>query len=237
MLKDTRRPMPGALRQRLKDIPRREVPCRDVDRLYRVTLRRARGEDSSRLRASGATYGTRDTAPSDAAAERHLAECPRCRELYDTLSSALTVRRLPLPRRLVSNLGSIARHPGRFLPIWIADSRYAAAACYLLAALALSLAGDASALLRDTTATVSSKTQAWVDENEARGLKALDATTATLGKGIDGGWHRVTRYGASFEKTLTYAYVTIATTTQELIPGRDRPVEGDQDGESRNDGE
>lgn len=31
-----RRPLPPALRQRLREIPRREVVCRDVERLYRA---------------------------------------------------------------------------------------------------------------------------------------------------------------------------------------------------------
>ncbi len=260
MLKDSCRPLPQALRRRLLDIPRHQVLCRDVDRLYRSAL--------SGVRDSGGNA----TGARDSAAERHLAECPRCRELYATLSGALTASRLPLPRRLAGRLSSIARavlppKPSfgaaqQLLPIWIADTRYAAAACYLLAALALSLAGDASALFRDTTAKVGSRAGVWVDESEARGLEAWDATAAELTKSIDDSWHRVTRYGESCETFFAGVLTTITTSTRELvppegdvtpkgderdvrrfargrdkqnIPGRDRPVEGDQDGKSGND--
>ncbi len=217
MLKDSEisRPLPQGLRQRLRDIPRHEVLCRDVDRLYQAARARARRG-----------------AAGDPAAEQHLAECSRCRPVYDTLSTAFTVRRLPLPRRLARELSAIARNPRRLLPIWIADTRYAAAACYLLAALTLSVAGDAAAVFGETTAAVSSKAQVWVDEGEERGLEAWDAATATVGKGFDEGWGHVTRAGDFFSGAVK----TIETTTNELIPGRDRPVEGDQDGRSRDDG-
>ncbi len=224
MLKDSRRPMPAGLRRRLRDIPRRQVLCRDVDRLYHATRSRAWGGDSS-----------------DPGAERHLAECPRCAALYATLAAAFVPRRLPLPRRLAGELTAIARHPERYLPVWIADSRYAAAACYVLAALILSLAGDASALLRETTVAVSSRTQVWVGENEARGRRTWDATAKKLGGGIEdaaaAGWRRAERYGAACERFLTGATKSVADSTLKLIPGRERPVEGDQDDRSGNDGE
>jgi hypothetical protein len=224
MLKDSPRPMPAALRQRLRDIARSEVACRDVDRLYRAVRSRAWGGEAG-----------------DPGAERHLAECPRCAALYATLESAFAVRRLPLPRRLAGNLAAIARHPQRFLPVWIADSRYAAAACYLLATLTLTLAGDASALLRDTTATVSSRAEAWVDETGARGRQTWDATAAKLGRGIEdaiaAGWQQATGYGVACERFITDAYASVADSTLKLIPGRERPVQGDQDDPSRNDRE
>ena len=224
MLKAARRPMPATLRQRLRDIPRREVLCRDVDRLYRAV--RARVWDGAAI------------APG---VEHHLAECPRCAGIYATLASAFEARRLPLPRRLASDLVAIVRHPGRFVPLWVADSRYAAAACYLLAALTLSLAGDASALLRETTATVSSRARVWVDESGARGRRTWDAAAEKLGRGIEdgfaAGWQRATSYSVACERFFTDAYMSVTDSTLKLIPGRERPVEGDQDGTSRNDGE
>ncbi len=218
MLNDSPRPMPNALRQRLRDIPKQEVLCRDVERLYRAARTRA-------------FAGTAEVA-IDAPAERHLEACPSCRQLYATLASAFNLRPLPLPHRLARGLRAITRHPERLLPIWIADTRYAAAACYLLAALALSLAGEASALFRDTSATVSSKAQVWVDESEARGNEAWKATTATFSRGVDDGWHTATRYGVACEKFFTSVFKAVETTTRELIPGRERPVEGDPDGRS-----
>ncbi len=225
MMKDPRRPMPQTLRQRLRDIPRHEVLCRDVDRLYRLARTRARAaeeQDSATAR--------------DTAAERHLNECPRCRELYATLTAALEVRRLPMPRRLAHSLRKIARQPERLLPVWIADTRYAAAACYLVAALTLSLASDASALFRDTTQAVSSKAVTWVDRGETRGLEVWHATTATVRREVGDGWSKVSRYGASSEKFLAEVYQTLETRTLELIPG-ESPVEGDSDERSGNDTE
>ncbi len=225
MMKDPRRPMSQALRQRLRDIPRREVLCRDVDRLYRFARARAR----ARQDPTGSSV-------RDGAAERHLDECSRCRELYATLTTAFEVRRLPLPQRLALNLRQVARQPERLLPIWIADTRYAAAACYLLAALTLSLAGDASALFRDTTQVVSSKAVNWVDRGETRGLEVWHATATTVRREVGDGWEEISRYGASTEKFLANVYQTLETRTLELIPG-DVPVEGDSDARSGKDTE
>lgn len=219
MLKEPRRPMPDGLRQRLRSIPSQEVLCRDVDRLYRTARARAFAGDGAEVAV-------------DAAAERHLEACPRCHELYATLACAFNLRRLPLPRRLARGLRQVARHPERLLPIWIADTRYAAAACYLLAAMALSLAGDASALFRDTSAAVGSKAQVWVDEGEARGLEAWRSTAASVDRKVDDGWQTATRYGASCESFFIDVFKTVETTTRQLIPGRQRPVEGDHDGRS-----
>ncbi len=221
--KESKRRMPDALRQRLRDIPRQEVLCRDVDRLYRHVRARA--------------WAGGDADAADTAAERHLAECPSCRRLYATLASAFNPRPMPLPRRLARSLRQVARHPERLLPIWIADTRYAAAACYLLATLGLSLAGDASALLRDTGATVSSQAQVWVDEGEARGLEAWEAAEATVGKKVDDGWKAADRYRIHCETLVIGVLRTLDTETRELISGRPRPVEGDRNGRSGNDPE
>ncbi len=222
--REPKRRMPDALRRRLRDIPRQQVLCRDVDRLYRHVRARAwAGDDAD--------------AAVDTAAERHLAECPSCRRLYATLASAFNPRPMPLPRRLARSLRQVARHPERLLPIWIADTRYAAAACYLLATLGLSLAGDASALLRDTGATVSLQAQVWVDEGEARGLAALTTAATTVGKGVDDGWKTANRYRTHCETFVVDVFRTLDAETRELISGLPRPVEGDQDGRSGNDPE
>ncbi len=221
MLKDSeaRRPLPPALRQRLRDIPRHEVLCRNTDRLYRAARDRA----------------ARDRA-EDRAALTHLDECPRCQAVYGTLACAFAERRLPLPRRLVRDLCSIVRHPRRLLPVWIADTRYAAAACYLLATLTLSLASDAAVLFTDASVTVGSKARVWAETGEARGVEAWGAATAAVDRGVDDGWGRVTRAGASCQKFFAGTFKAIETTTNELIPGRDRPVEGGQNERTTSDG-
>ena len=211
---EARRPLPPGLRQRLQDIPQNEVACRDVDRLYRATL------DRARPRAGGRS--------GDPAGERHLASCARCGELYSTLYSAFAARRLPMPVRLARRLKDIARHPERLVPWWISDTRYAAAACYLLATLTLALAGDASAVFRDTTATVSSKAQVLAATGEDRGAEIWDAVAASLSSKLGEGWHHAARYTAAGERWLQGVGRVITNTTRELLPDQDR-VEGEND--------
>ncbi len=213
-----RRPLPEALRQRLQEIPRREAVCRDVERLYRATLRRARS-------ASG-----HDAARRDAAVDRHLESCARCREVYGTLFLALAEARRPLPARLASRLSALARKPETRLPLWIADVRYAAAVCYLVAALALGFAGDASALLRGATDAVGSKAQEWTASGESRGLEAWSTVRSQVGSGVGAGWHHLRRYGHLCERWLSDARRALGDSTRELLPDRDRSVEGENDG-------
>lgn len=223
MLKDAvnQRPLPEGLRQKLRDIPRREVVCRDVERLYRSTRSEAHGERAK---------------DEDRAARRHLAECPRCRELYATLHAAFAAAPRPVPKRLTRRLRAIARHPEQLLPLWIRDTRYAAAACYLAASLTLALAGDASAVFRVTTETVSTKAQTWVDAGETKSSEVWGAAASSVGRGIGRGWHEVARYGASVKSLYAGTVRTIGATTHELIPDRQRSVEGENDVGSRNDG-
>ena len=205
---EARRPLSASLRRRLRDIPQREVGCRDQRRLYQTALQRATGR------------GTADTA-----ATRHLETCDRCRLLYLTLQSGFTAETRPLSARLARGLKSITKHPQRMLPLWIQDTRYAAAACYLLAALTLGLADDASAVFRETTDTVSTKTVAWATTGEAHGLAAWKAMTASLGESLGERWAETVRYGKGSERLLRETYRTLEERTHEWLPGRDRSVE------------
>ncbi len=226
-----RRPLPPALRRRLREIPRREVVCRDVERLYRATRARAWARRDCDTAARGAAE-SEGRGAADRAAERHLASCARCRELYGTLASALAEARRPLPRRLASRLSAFARQPARRLPVWIVDARYAAAACYLLAAVTLALAGDASAVLRGTE-TVSTKAQTWASAGETRSAEAWGAVRSSLSRELGSGWHRARRYRATCERWLSDAVRAVGATTDELLPDRDRSVEGEDDGRTR----
>lgn len=219
---ESRRRLPASLRRRLLDIPRREVRCGDVDRLYQAALFRADPESGR---------GERDTA-----AMHHLTACSRCRNLYGTLQSALVPERRPLPARLARRLSSVARHPERLVPIWIRDTRYAAAACYLLTTLTLALAKDASAVLRETTETVSTTAVVWVDAGENRSVEAWEAVSSSLRTGLVESWNRATHYGERTERMLLDAFRTIESTTHGLLPDHDRSVKGESDGRSRDNG-
>ncbi|MCP3960955.1 MAG: hypothetical protein GY719_24175 [bacterium] len=223
---DGRRPLPVALRQRLRDIPRHAVTCRHVERLYRETLSRARPGLGEHVTAG----------EHDPAAVEHLASCERCREVYATIGDALVAERLPLPARLARSLSSIARHPERLVPVWVSDTRYAAAACYLLAALTLTLTGDAAALLRGTTESVNSQVEVWARKSEAQSVETWDTVSSKLEHGVGAGWGKVIDYGTNCEKLFFDAIGAIEAKTDELIPDRDRSVEGEKDDRSRNDG-
>lgn len=210
---EIRRPLPNNLRQRLRDIPRREVTCRDEERLYRTALSRAVPE----------------RAECDPAAERHLATCARCGDLYGALHCAFISERRPLPSRLARRLESIARHPERLLPLWIRDTRYAAAACYLLSALTLALAEDASARFRQTTETVSTRAAVWADAGETRGAEAWDTVSSSLQRRLGESLNHLAEYGERGERAFLDAVRAIEEVTHELIPDRDRSVEGEED--------
>lgn len=208
------RPMTSRLRQRLRAIPHQEVTCRDDVRLYRATLRRAMP----------------DRCESDPPAQGHLEACARCRDLYGTLYCAMVPEHRSMPGRLARRIGSIARHPERLLPLWIRDTRYAAAACYLLASLTLTLAEDASALFRETTASVSSQAVVWTDAGEARGTEAWDTISSTLQRGVTDGWNQIQHLGERGERWLLDTFRAIEDSTHQLIPDRERSVEGENNG-------
>ncbi len=210
------RPMPAGLRSRLRNIPQLEVTCRDVERLYREARRRA-----------GAPT---EHADRDSASEQHLATCERCREVYGTLQCAFEPERLTIPVRLARRLTDIAQHPERLIPLWISDTRYAAAACYLLATMTLAVADDASALLRGTTESVSSRVGIWATTGEAQRARAWDTVTSSIENRLEGSWNRALSYREAGERWVSDAYRSIEDTTRELIPDHDRSVEGEHNG-------
>ena len=154
---ETRRPLPESLRGRLRTIPRQVVTCRDVERLYSAARRQAM-----------------EKGPEPAAAE-HLETCERCATLYGALRSAIS-ERLPQPSpRLFERLRNLARRPRQLLPVWIADARYATAACALVTVVLMSLAGDTSARFRDATDTVGLRASDWAQKGETRGRRAWES--------------------------------------------------------------
>lgn len=213
-----RRPLPAGLRSRLRDIPRREVSCRDEERLYLSALHRATGRGVA-----------------DPAATHHLETCQRCRDLTLTLQCGFTAETRPLSQRLAHRLTSIARHPQKLLPLWIRDTRYAAAACYVLAALTLGLAEDASAVFRETTETVSTKTVTWAATGEAHGLAVWNVVTSSVGESLEQRWTQTLRYGKGSERLIRETYRTLEEKTHEWLPDRQRSVEGDRDERKRDD--
>ncbi|MEM7353549.1 MAG: hypothetical protein AAF657_22315 [Acidobacteriota bacterium] len=227
---EARRPMSLRLRERLRDIPRHEVTCRDEDRLYRATRRAAQRGEVPWNDGEKSPSSAPDADADDHAARHHLRTCSRCRDLYGTLYCAMVPEHQPMSQRLARRIGSIARHPERLLPPWIRDTRYAAAACYLLASLTLALADDASAIFSRTTAKVSPKAIVWTESGEARGTDAWNTMSSTLSGELSEGWHRVQHYSERGERLLLDALRATLDTTQQLIPGPEGSVEGDDHG-------
>ena len=166
MLKDPhRRPLPESLRARLQAIPRRVVVCRDRERLYAA--------------ARAAAHGER---PEPAAAE-HLASCDRCRTLYGTLRAAFEETPPAPTPTLFDRLKGIARGVEP-LPAWIADGRWATAACLLLAVVLTALAGDSAATFRDASSAVETRAAAWAETGESRGRQMWAGLSAGLSNGL-----------------------------------------------------
>lgn len=151
-------PLPPALRARLGAIPEQELLCRDVDGLWAPWL-------------AGRLAGK----PEESQVREHLEGCRRCRSLCGVLAEARQDVQ-PLPATLAVRLrGLTDTRPA--LPWWIADTRFAVAACYLLAACVALMAGAAAgwpamADLLDT-ATASPKTR-----------QTLERSLAAVGDGV-----------------------------------------------------
>ncbi|MCG8457969.1 MAG: hypothetical protein MI919_16965 [Holophagales bacterium] len=95
---------------------------------------------------------------------------PRARDVFEaTLSAQHRPRPLPadlrrrlraIPRQTATASGSRSPSEGG-LPTWLADGRYATAACALLTALLTLAAGDVSARFQETTSAVTTHSRNW----------------------------------------------------------------------------
>lgn len=175
-------PLPESLRDRLKEIPRRVVVCRDHDRLYRAARDRARG------------------AAPDAAAVEHLDRCPACAAVYGALESAFA-EELPCPSpKLGACLRVIGRRPELRMPPWIGDSRVATAACLLLAVFLTALADDAAALLGDTAGKVGTHASSWAAKGGDQGRRMWSSLAGALDRKYHESQERLQGFGESCEE-------------------------------------
>lgn len=81
--------------------------------------------------------------------DEHLRNCGRCRETVATLRSFVEEARQPLPDPLAERLRAIPSSERRQPPIWIRQTRYAAAASYLLVVLTYLTIGNPVAAARE----------------------------------------------------------------------------------------
>lgn len=181
-----RRRLPSSLQRRLAAIPAFVMDCDDVDRLYGAVRRRAHGNLGE-----------------DAAALDHLAECQRCQGLYRRLEDALTPQRRAMPQRLFERLRQIGRQPPQRLPVWIADTRYATAACYLITALLVLLADDASARFQATSEVVSAQASTWLGHSLDGTIQGIVHVGETLQDVLTSGQAWLTERAESLWQSLT----------------------------------
>ncbi len=207
MLKD-HRPLPESLRARLKAIPRRVVVCRDRERLYAAARAAARGLEV------------------EPAAAEHLASCRDCRTLYGTLSAAFAERPPAPTPGLFGRLKGIARGVEP-LPAWIADGRWATAACLLLAVVLTAMAGDSAALFRDASSAVETRAATWTEVGENRGRQLWTGLSHRMAEGVAAGRQQIEDLGASCETLYHRAVRGVGSLVQ---PHRETEEEGDNDG-------
>lgn len=172
LLREPSRALPDSLRSRLLAIGSAEVAAAstmddaEVDRLYAVALRAANGE----------------TEPEQADLEATGLQAAVVEMLAAVFRDARIVRQLP--RRLANGLRTLGG--GReTLPRWIAEPRWAAAACWMLA-FALTLGtGDAGALLLEAPSALQSKSQQWTGAAAEVFEGVRDEAVGTLESGYD----------------------------------------------------
>ncbi len=162
-------PLPPGLAQRLRQIPSRELPCSDLDALWGDALR-----------------GDLDPAQM-AKVREHLAACRRCARLWPVLEAAVGAPPLPLPADLASRLKELRRRvraelpaaelPAARLPAALRQVRWALAASFLFAALALQLVARDPAAWQRAALDLRAGLEVAVAEGEARAIRILDAVS------------------------------------------------------------
>lgn len=106
--------------------------------------------------------------------ERHIEGCERCRETVAALQSFVEAAQMPLPDRLSQKLRAIPSNEKRRPPIWVRQTRYAAAASYLLIVLTYLTIGNPVALAREKLGPI--------QRNAAIALSTGKASLAEQGK-------------------------------------------------------
>lgn len=215
-----------SLKRRLAAIPSLAMDCQDIDLLYAATRRKARG-----------------LAVENPAARDHLSDCSRCQALYGCLEDALAEEQHQLPDRLFKRLRQIGRGPAKQLPIWIADTRYATAACYLITALLVLLAGDSSARFQATTEGVGASAISWLDQGFVDTVQGIGQLGGVLRDGLDDGRDWLTEQSDALRQSLTESTTTLHDRYRQLdldprhwFDDEDPPAstltEGESDGRS-----
>jgi hypothetical protein len=155
--------LPESLRSRLLSLPQELVLCRDVDRQWAELL----AGELEEAKAQGL--------------RRHAADCQRCGLLLATLGTAREDRE-PIPKALLTRL-RVPLRARRPAPWWVVDVRFALAASYLVALVALpafGLKGDPGS---NAKGAVREKTLRTVEELE-RGQQAVATTLAAVTTGL-----------------------------------------------------
>lgn len=210
------RPMPAALAERLRAIPRERAVCRDVDRLFGAARARARG------------------GPADAAAVAHLKTCARCETIYGAIAAAIrdAAREHPLPARLLDGLRGLARRrpvPRIFGEL---DLRWALAASVMMGILLQPLAADAGIWVRQARHGAGARAVALVDGSGDGAEAAIGGLRRLAKTGYDAGSERLVAYGATWKELYDKSRRVFAPGPNDNDPDLEMrlvPVQGEGD--------
>lgn len=169
----------------------------EADLLVETLRRRAHDET-----VDDKTTDDKTLEASHHAALDHLADCPRCRELGETLSCAMTPRLHRVPERLRRRLLAIAAPARRPVPWWVRDGRLAIAASLFLTVLLSTVAGDALA--------------GSAEQQRLRGLDSAQTVLVGAGSGMRRGWFALVRQG---EVAAAYGDRLVALADKERLLG------------------
>ena len=132
----------------------------------------------------------------------------------------------PLPQGLREKLRSIARKPQP--SAWVLDSRYAAAACYLLTGLLVLVLGGAELpnRFRATTQTLGQQTTALVSHSGAQGKAMVHRVEA----GMNQSRHWISEKSSSFHSFLVTTWERIPAPWPMNDPNPQTPHQGGSNG-------
>ena len=201
-------PMPSSLAARLRRIPTEVVVCRDVDRLISATRQRARGRQQ------------------EAAVERHMDDCARCRQVYGVLQVAFAEAARPVPFPLLARLRRVARRPRVPRAFFEVDLRLATAASLLMGLLLQPVASEVANATRWATGQTRTVSTQWLSSG---GSRVWDWGRRGAEQGLEGGTSAMRAVDRSWQwvRTGTEQIFSRSLTSMERLIERQGDIDGD----------
>ena len=195
--RETKRPMPSGLAERLRAIPQEVKECPAAEVLVRAARDSARG---------------RSAAPAVAA---HFASCACCRRLVAVLVSGFAASPRALPAALAARLRQIGPKIPRRGLVWAFDLRAASVAALLIGLLLLPVAEPTAALVRQAGSAVADPIAGW----RAPHVRVIDPG-GLLAASFEPVRRRVAQaFGHTGDKLSTYleSWVSLTVRAQSIV--------------------